>query len=519
MVIASHVCVLHAWGFFIAERWCADMKRTGAQIVLEVLLRHGVDTVFGYPGGNVLPIYEELRRRKQRIRHVLTVHEQGAAHAADGYARASGRCGVCFATSGPGATNLVTGIATAYMDSSPVVFITGNANAALIGRDAFQEADITGITIPITKNNYMVSCVEEIADTLYEAFYVACSGRPGPVLVDIPHDVLCASCDWTMQEPRRIEEKKIVGDIAWANRLIAESSAPLLLIGGGAKHARDAVWRFAGALNCPVVCTMMGLGILPSEEENLYGMLGAFGTDAANCAVERADLVIAVGTRFSDRILTGAMKEKRILHFDIDRAEIGKNITPVMAIEGDAGATLTALDIPAPKPWGIPKQKKEDSCMRALSDAFSDAIVITEVGEHQILAARNFDFTAENQWITPGGFGTMGFGLGAAIGAAMAQPGRRILHLAGDGSFRMNCMELATVAAHQLPITTIVFDNQKLGMVRTWQNERYQGKAYASSLPQNVDYLALAGALSVHAAELPKDLSALRPGVYRYLWE
>ncbi len=492
------------------------MKRSGAEIVIEVLRQHEVDTVFGYPGGNILPVYEQLRRCRKTIRHVLTAHEQGAAHAADGYARASGRCGVCFATSGPGATNLVTGIATAYMDSSPVVFITGNADAALIGRDAFQEADIAGITIPITKNNYMVARAEELADTLREAFYVAQSGRPGPVLMDIPHDVLTAHCEYTPAAPREIKRPPITGDLAAARRCIAESARPLLLLGGGARNARGAVEEFAGALGCPVVCTMMGLGILPDDAANFYGMLGAFGRDAANRAVEQADLVIAVGTRFSDRILTGALNERRILHIDIDRAEIGKNIEPICAISGDAAEVLRALGTPAARAWSLARDMRRDALMSALSRAFSDAIIVTEVGEHQVLAARDFAFCETNDWLTPGGFGTMGFGLGAAIGASMAQPGRRVLHLAGDGSFRMNCMELATVAAQKLPITTIVFDNQALGMVRTWQDERYRGRHYATELPQKLDYLALARAFSIYAAELPQDVGALRPGVYRY---
>ena len=490
------------------------MKKTGAQIVVDALKTFGVDTVFGYPGGNILPLYDELRKNKKTIRHILTSHEQGAAHAADGYARVSGKCGVCLATSGPGATNLVTGIATAYMDSSPVVFITANADVALIGRDAFQEADITGITIPITKNNYMVASVEEIADVLAEAFYVAQSGRPGPVLVDIPHDILCAKCDFNEIVPIEIKRAEIRGDIDLANRAITESEKPVLLLGGGTKGARDEVIAFANKIKCPIVCTMMGLNTLPYDTENYYGMLGEFGNKTANDAIAASDLVIAVGVRFSDRILQRGLASKKLIHIDIDRAEIGKNVTPVIAIEGDAGEVLCRLTA-SENNWYKKKRESSSPFFEKLSKAFPDAIVVTEVGEHQVRCAAEFEFTKDNLFVTPGGFGTMGFGLGAAIGAAVANPGRRVLHIAGDGSFRMNFNELATVSANNLSITTILFDNAKLAMVENWQKSDFGGKTYSSNLPQSVDYLKLASAFGIKAQELDVDFENLETGIYR----
>lgn len=491
------------------------MKKNGAQIVIEALLAHGVDTVFGYPGGNILPLYDELRKNKKKIRHILCAHEQGVAHAADGYARASGKCGVCFATSGPGATNLVTGIATAYMDSTPVVFITANADLALIGRDAFQEADITGITIPITKGNYMVADIEELAEILEKAFCIAKSGRPGPVLIDIPHDILCAKCDFdkiNVLPPKTVET---CGDLPLAEKTILDSEKPTLLLGGGTKGAREAVQKFAKNFKCPIVCTMMGLNTIPYDTENYYGMIGEFGNEIANEALKNSDLIIAVGVRFSDRILQKGFSGKKIIHIDIDRAEIGKNITPYIAIEGDASVVLSKLNCVREKTWFNKEKEEVSELFYKLSKAFSDAIIVTEVGEHQVRTAREFKLSADNLLITPGGFGTMGFGLGAAIGAAVANPGRRVLHLAGDGSFRMNFNELATVKANKLPITTVLFDNEKLAMVETWQKSDFGGRTYSSELPQSVDYLALAKAFGIKAQELPADFTDLKPGLYR----
>lgn len=490
------------------------MKKNGAQIVLEALKTFGVDTVFGYPGGNVLPLYEELRKNKKSIRHILTAHEQGAAHAADGYARASGKCGVCIATSGPGATNLVTGIATAYMDSSPVVFITANANFTLIGRDAFQEADITGVTIPITKNNYMVSSVKELAEVMSEAFYVAESGRQGPVLVDIPHDILCAKCDFDGIKLTETKKSEVCGDIDLVNKTIAESERPLLLLGGGTKGARNAVSEFVQKMKCPIVCTMMGLNTLPYDTENYYGMIGEFGNKTANDAIVESDLVIAVGVRFSDRILQKGLASKKLIHIDIDRAEIGKNVTPAIAIEGDAGVVLSKLTA-VEKNWYNKKKESTSPLFEKLSKAFGDAIIVTEVGEHQVRCAAEFKFTKDNLFITPGGFGTMGFGLGAAIGAAVANPGRRVLHIAGDGSFRMNFNELATVSENKLPITTILFDNAKLAMVESWQKSDFGGRTYSSDLSQNIDYLKLASAFGIKAQELDENFETLEAGIYR----
>jgi len=491
------------------------MKKNGAQIVIEALLAHGVDTVFGYPGGNILPLYDELRKNRKSIKHILCAHEQGVAHASDGYARASGKCGVCFATSGPGATNLVTGIATAYMDSTPVVFITANADLALIGRDAFQEADITGITIPITKGNFMVSEVNELADTLEKAFCIARSGRPGPVLVDIPHDVLCAKCDFDKINVIPFETVKISGNLAHAEGTILASDKPILLLGGGTKGKRHAVLSFVNKFKCPIVCTMMGLNTLPYDTENYYGMIGEFGNDCANEALNDSDLIIAVGVRFSDRILQKGFIGKKIIHIDIDRAEIGKNITPDIAIEGDAAQVLCKLNCTREKTWFNKERKASSVLFDKLSKAFDDAIIVTEVGEHQVRTAREFKLSKDNLLITPGGFGTMGFGLGAAIGAAIANPGRRILHLAGDGSFRMNFHELATVAANKLPITTVLFDNEKLAMVERWQKSDFAGRTYSSDLSQGVDYLALARAFGIKSQELPADFTELKPGLYR----
>lgn len=495
------------------------MKLNGAKIVMEVLLEEGVNTVFGYPGGNVLGIYDALYKYRKHIHHILTAHEQGAAHAADGYARISGRTGVCFATSGPGATNLVTGIATAYMDSSPIVFITGNASSELIGRDAFQEADTTGITIPITKNNYMVKDIHELADTLREAFYVAKSGRPGPVLVDIPMDIASACCDF-QKKPKALQTVSIEGDLNAAQRLIQMADAPVLLIGGGAHDARDDILHIAEVLKCPVVSTMMGLGILPDTHPQFYGMLGVHGKRAANMAVSAADLVIAIGTRFSDRILDGELSSKPILHIDIDRAEINKNLVAIQSIVGDAHEVLSRLAVPRGTAWFQYTEDTDDEVMvdmmQKLGAAFSDAIIVTEVGEHQIACAKYFPFTAKNRFLTSGGFGTMGFGLGAAIGAAMAEPGRRILHIAGDGSFRMNLGELATVSRLKLPITTIIVDNQALGMVRTMQDIQFNGRHSESELGACVDYIKIAEAFGIPGQELPENVMDLKAGIYHW---
>ena len=493
------------------------MRMKTAQILLECLLEQGVDTVFGYPGGTILNVYDEfeLHGYNQKIRHILTAHEQGASHAADGYARATGKVGVCFATSGPGATNLTTGIATAYYDSSPVVFITCNVSENLIGKDSFQEVDITGISMPITKCNYLVKDPDALADVLREAFAIARSGRPGPVLVDIAKNVTAAEADYTPlplpEHPnhgrlgamlrRASHELKApepdMGDIRTLLDLIEAAEKPLVLVGGGVIRSKNAVpefRRFIEQLGAPVASTIMGGGACPGSHPLFTGMIGMHGSHASNHAVDACDLLIAIGCRFSDRVATHPASfahNAKIVHIDIDRAEIDKNVTTHHHIIGDARRVLELLNASLPKheypqwrEWVFSHPevplKKDDvlhpheilETIQAVTDG--DAVIVTDVGQHQMWCAQYYHFSRPGQFITSGGFGTMGFGLGAAMGASVGSPGKVVVQCTGDGCFRMNCHELCTVEHYQIPVITVIFNNRTLGMVRQWQNLIYE---------------------------------------------
>ena len=513
------------------------MLMKGSQIVMECLLEQGVDTVFGYPGGTILNIYDEfeLHGYKDKIHHYLTSHEQCASHAADGYARSTGKVGVCFATSGPGATNLVTGIATAYYDSSPVVFITCNVAENLIGKDSFQEVDITGITMPITKSNYLVKDINKLADVIREAFAVARSGRPGPVLIDIAKNVTAAEGDYTylpvsehanhgrLATMLRRANKDMqapdpdMGDIDKLLDLISKSERPLVLVGGGVIRSKGAVAefrKFIETLDAPVASTIMGGGACPGNHPLFTGMVGMHGSHASNIATDSCDLLIAIGCRFSDRVATDPAvfaKNAKIVHIDIDRAEIDKNVQTYHHIIGDARRVLELLNERLPKhsytawkEWVFSHGEvplKKDNILHAheiletISDLTNnDAIIATDVGQHQMWSCQYYHFTRPGQLLTSGGFGTMGFGLGAAMGAKVGNPDKVVVHCTGDGCFRMNCHELATVEHYHLPIITVIFDNRTLGMVRQWQNLIYGKRFSQTTLDRGPDFVKLAEA-------------------------
>ena len=513
------------------------MKLNGAAILIECLIEQEVGTVFGFPGGAVLPIYDELYKRADRINHVLTAHEQHAGHAADGYARASGKTGVCLATSGPGATNLVTPIATAYMDSSPVVFITGNVPQSLMGTDSFQEADISGMTMPVTKHNYLVTSVEKLADTIREAFYIARSGRPGPVLVDIPKDVQLAETEYVplsgdaliprLSKKKPLSQLRPEGEalelyktkaeprLEKAAQLIAEAHRPLIYCGGGVtiSGAQDELMQLANRVDAPIVSTLMGLGAAPASSDRMLGMLGMHGTHAANIAMQRCDLLIAVGVRFSDRALGDAKAfapNAKVLHIDIDRAEINKNVSTTLHITGDARIVLELL-------LGRVSQKHHEQWMQQarsmIEDYLSDELfeprkilggmaaispeitIATDVGQHQMWTAQHFPFVRPRQLITSGGLGTMGFGLGAAMGAAAADEAHRpVVLVTGDGSFRMNLTELSTIAYYNIPVIVVIFNNGTLGMVRQWQTLFFGHRYSQTTLDRGPDFMKLADA-------------------------
>ena len=496
------------------------MKLTGSQIFVEVLVEQGVDTLFGYPGGAVLNLYDELYKNSDRIRHVLTAHEQGASHAADGYARATGRTGVVLATSGPGATNLVTGIATAYMDSVPMVAFTGNVATTLLGKDSFQEAYIEGITMPITKHNYTVRRVEELADTMRAAFRIAQSGRKGPVLVDIPKDITAASCEFTPKAPELIRTVTRYNeeDVKKAAQMINASERPIVYFGGGVRSAagcqplRDLLEK----TGMPATYTLMAAGVLSYGEPHNLGLLGMHGCYAANKAIDEADLVIAVGTRFSDRVALNPdsfAKRAKIIQIDIDPSELGKNVDVDLSLTGDASYILQAilpyvektehkLWMEQIRGWQKNDYKPVDSDTELkphqiideiCNQAGPEAVYVTDVGQHQMWAAQYLHHTKSRGFLTSGGLGTMGFGYGAAIGAQMAL-GRdaRVVMLTGDGSFHMNLNEACTAVSYDLPIITVIFNNQVLGMVRQWQTTFYE-KRYSDTDPhRKTDFVKLA---------------------------
>ena len=497
------------------------MKCSGAEVLLQCLKKQGVDTIFGYPGGAVIPLYDALYDYKDSFFHVLTCHEQGAVHAADGYARASGKVGVCFATSGPGATNTVTGIATAYADSVPLVVITGQVASSLLGRDSFQEVDITGITLPITKHSYMVRNVEKLPAIVAEAFEIAASGRPGPVLIDIPKDVFMTQVEYRDEpvaaEVFQGEDKEI--DITEAAEYINQAQRPVIYGGGGIilSKAYEELLRLSEDGSIPVVNTLMGLGSFPRNHPLSLGMVGMHGFPEANLAVTHSDLVIAIGARFSDRVI-GAVDQfapkAKVIHIDADKVEIGKNKEVHLSLVGDVKNILKALVGKIEKKsrsqwlaevegWKRPMAHPKDTLTakeiitKANQMTGPDTIVTTEVGQHQMWTAQYWQFQKPRTFLSSGGLGTMGYGLGAAIGAQTAYPDQWVLHMAGDGSFRMNCNELATVAKYNLPIITILFNNGVLGMVRQWQmhfcNERYS----ETYLANTVDYIKLADAYGI----------------------
>ena len=522
------------------------MKMTAAQVVCECLLEQGVDTVFGYPGGTILNIYDALYGYEGKIRHVLTAHEQGASHAADGYARSTGKVGVCFATSGPGATNLTTGIATAYYDSSPVVFLTVNVPEPLVGKDSFQEVDITGITMPITKANFLVRDANTLADTLRTAFAIARSGRPGPVLIDILKNVTAEEIDYEflpLAEHANHGRLKEILDIASHDlksrehepdhedvdhllTIIEQAKKPVVLCGGGVIRSDGAVGefrKFLETLNAPVISTMMGGGACPGNHPLFAGMVGMHGTHAANIAVSRCDLLIAVGCRFSDRVALSPKHfapNAKIVHIDIDRAEIDKNVITDHHIIGDSRRVLEMLnaklqphDYPEWKEYVFSNKEVEltpapgkllpSEVLNSISKLTNgEAIIATDVGQHQMWVAQYFHFNRPGQLITSGGFGTMGFGLGAAMGAKLGNPDKVVVHATGDGSFRMNCNELATVQHYGLPIITVLFNNQTLGMVRQWQSLMYGHRYSQTTLDRGPDFVKLAQAYGLNGCHV-----------------
>ena len=501
------------------------MVRTGAEIVIECLKEQGVDVVFGYPGGSILNVYDALYKHSDEIFHVLTSHEQGAAHAADGYARATGKVGVCMATSGPGATNLVTGIATAYMDSVPMVAITCNVTLPLLGKDSFQEVDIAGVTMPITKHGYIVKDVNILADTLRKAFHIAKSGRPGPVLVDITKDVTAASCEYTPKEPESVERAGhyTQEDLDAALEVISKAKKPYIYLGGGAilSGASEEVRAFAKKPDSPVCDTLMGKGAYDGYDPLYTGMIGMHGTKTSNLGVSECDLLVALGARFSDRVIGNASlfaKNAKILHIDIDAAEINKNIHADVSIVGDLKDILTKLIarmeqmhhpewtahiLELKEKYPLKYDDSQLSCPYIIEEldriTKGNAIITTDVGQHQMWAAQYYHYTKPRTFLSSGGLGTMGYGIGACIGAKTGCPDKICVNIGGDGCFRMNLIELATASRYQIPIIQIIINNHVLGMVRQWQTLFY-GKRYSQTVLEDaVDYCKVAEGLGCAA--------------------
>ena len=522
------------------------MVKNGAEILIDALVEQGVDTIFGYPGGAVLNIYDALYKNSDRIRHILTAHEQGAAHAADGYARATGKVGVCLATSGPGATNLVTGIATAYMDSIPMVAITGNVGTSLIGRDSFQEVYIAGITMPITKHNFVVRDVEELADTVRDAFRIAASGRPGPVLIDIPKDITAAKCEFIPKGKVEINETYEISDeeLQTVADMIAASERPMIYYGGGVEtsDAGNMLLQLQRKADIPSAHTMMAIGCIPDTEPLSLGMIGMHGTVSAAWAVERCDLLVCIGARFSDRVATNTKRfapSAKVIHVDIDNAEINKNIGVDYAIVSDAENFLEKV-MPYIKEakhdawraqiteWQtkldyVPKDDESvihpHQLLRTVAEETpEDTIIATDVGQHQLWSAQYNGRKHVRQFLTSGGLGTMGFGYGAALGAQVAFPDRTVVHITGDGSFHMNLNEICTAVSYNLPVITIIMNNRVLGNVRQWQTMFY-GSRYSQTDPhRKTDYVKLAdafGARGVRVTNIAELRDALREAMKR----
>ena len=507
------------------------MKLTGSEIVIECLKEQGVDTVFGYPGGSILNIYDELYKHSGEIRHILTSHEQGASHAADGYARSTGRVGVCMATSGPGATNLVTGIATAYMDSVPVVAITANVGVAALGKDSFQEIDISGVTMPITKHNFIVKDITQLADTIRRAFHIAQEGRPGPVLIDIPKDVTAAETEYEPMQPEPIERSTEYireEDLARAVEMIQESKRPFIFVGGGAviSGADEELRTFAEKVHAPVADSLMGKGAYDGRSDLYCGMLGMHGTKTANLGVTQCDLLITVGARFSDRVVGQASsfaKNAKIIQIDVDPAEINKNIVVDASIIGDVREVLHRLN----ERISETRHDEWDNEIRSLKEQYplkyntqgltgpyvveeiyritnGEALIVTEVGQHQMWAAQYYKYPKSRTLLTSGGLGTMGYGLGAAIGARTANPDKTVINIAGDGCFRMNMNEIATAVRYNIPVIEVVINNHVLGMVRQWQTLFY-GKRYSQTILNDaVDFVKLAEAMGAEGIRVTK---------------
>ena len=497
------------------------MQLTGSEIVIECLKEQGVDTVFGYPGGAILNVYDELYKHQNEIKHILTSHEQGAAHAADGYARATGKVGVCLATSGPGATNLVTGIATAYMDSIPIVAITCNVGVSLLGKDSFQEIDITGITLPITKHNFIVKDVNNLAATIRKAFAIAKKGRPGPVLIDIPKDVTANKAEYVKEKPVAVEPSQNICEtqLDTAVEMIKEAKKPYIFVGGGAilSGASEELYTFAKKVDAPVTDSLMGKGAFPGTDPLYTGMLGMHGTKTSNYGVSECDLLIVIGARFSDRVTGNAQKfaqNAKIIQIDVDVAEMNKNVMISAGVVGDIKVVLDRLNERLEQQdhaeWVAKIQEyKEKYPLVYHKDVLSgpfvveeiyrqtkgEAIISTEGGQHQMWAAQFYKYTKPRTFLTSGGLGTMGYGLGAALGAKSGREDKVVVNIAGDGCFRMNMNEIATAVRHNIPVIQVVINNHVLGMVRQWQNLFYGQRYSATVLNDAVDFVKLAEAM------------------------